>query len=92
MVSPREFWKDIIGSSTILATQLVCIGIFAFTYLPKFPDQDVPQQITIVVATIAASLFMLAVVAQLVLSVIYERPREAGEQTVAAPAREVVAK
>jgi hypothetical protein len=92
MVSPREFWQDIIGGSTILAAQLVCIGIFAFTYLHKFPDQDVPQQITIVVATIASSLFMLAVVAQLVLSIIYERPREDATETVAAPGREVVAK
>jgi len=79
MVGPREFFRNFIGGGVIVAAQLFCLGIFAFSYLPTFPHQKLEQQITIVVATIMTSVFTLGIVGMFVTSLINEWPGRSAE-------------
>jgi hypothetical protein len=74
MVSASEFWQHVLGVSVIVVAQLICLGIFAVSYLPTFSTQPLAQQLTIVVAGIMFILFVLIFLTALATTIIYERP------------------
>ena len=79
MVPAREFFTNMAGASLIVFWQLLCMGLFAYAYLPQFPKLPFAQQLTVTVAVIMALLFTGGMLAMFVSSMIYERPGQGAD-------------